>query len=46
MMKQSLIINLLWFIRGVNALNFRKICTRCNQTGQAHFPYSKCIRMK
>jgi hypothetical protein len=41
------IVRAIWhFIRGVSADNFRKLCVRCNKTGQSHIPYSKCIRMR
>lgn len=43
---KSLYYKFWYFIRGVDVYNWRKLCTSCGQTGQAHIPYSKCMRMK
>ena len=36
----------LWWMRGVNAETYRKLCSRCGKTGQVHMTDEGCWRFK
>jgi hypothetical protein len=38
--------SLWWLIRGGGDENYRKLCRRCDRTGQAHWGWRGCIRFK
>lgn len=36
----------LFFVSGITSSNFRKVCSKCGKTGQAHFKDFSCFRFK
>jgi hypothetical protein len=36
----------IWWLRGVTAQNYRKLCKRCGNTGQMHWSWRGCWRFK
>ena len=35
-----------WWIRGVKARDYRRVCARCDRTGQAHWALTDCRRFR
>jgi hypothetical protein len=38
--------DLWWWVRGVGSFDFRRLCSRCGRTGQAHYHWAGCLRFK
>lgn len=41
-----LLSRLWWLLRGVGVADYRALCGRCQQTGQAHWEARGCVRFR